>query len=201
MALSPSHAFFLLGMASGAILLLSPSCADDRDDPPKVSFVEPERPFSRLEEASTRTTFARIRRRRGIMGMQRITPPHNEENMEEQEQEEEEEEHVALTTPHPPSEPLSHLYRTTPIRTEEEILRQRRRRQPYLRSLTATQIFGNGFREDNLFKNCSGTRRLSLGPCKAGCRQQIACHFTQFGSSHHVETVKSLTEQVSGACT
>ncbi|KAF8289014.1 hypothetical protein TcBrA4_0004870 [Trypanosoma cruzi] len=152
MALSPSHAFFLLGMASGAILLLSPSCADDRDDPPKVSFVEPERPFSRLEEASTRTTFARIRRRRGIMGMQRITPPHNEENMEEQEQEEEEDEHVALTTPHPPSEPLSHLYRTTPIRTEEEILRQRRRRQPYLRSLTATQIFGNGFREDTFIQ-------------------------------------------------
>ncbi|EKF27647.1 hypothetical protein MOQ_008621 [Trypanosoma cruzi marinkellei] len=172
MALSPSHAFFLLGMLSGAILLLSPSCADARDDSPKVSSLEHERPFSRLEEASICTSFARIRRRRGIMGMHRSTPPQNVENREEQEQEEEEDEHVALTTPHPPSEPLSHLYRTTPLRTEEEILRQRIRHQPYLHSFTATQVFGNGFREDTfiqkLQRNTSSVFRSMQGRTSSG---------------------------------
>ncbi|RNF19180.1 uncharacterized protein Tco025E_04359 [Trypanosoma conorhini] len=167
-ALSPTHAFFLLGMVNGAILLLSPSCTGIRDEAPQARSPAAEQLPSQPADEPTRAVSVGVTRR-GVSSARGNALPQGAENGDEDEDEGEEEEEedgedVAFTMPRLPRAPLNHLYRTTLPETVEEIVRQRRRRQPHLRSFTATQMFGDGFREDPFIQEVQRGTKSVLAP-------------------------------------
>lgn len=138
-AISPVHAFFLLGMTNGAILLLSPLLSS-RDAARQKESANVEQASSQVEGQLSSDLF--IRRRTKVVNLQENMSPN--ETGDDEDSEGSEDASRSLSSLHTP---VSHLYRTAPLQSGDA-LRQRPWSRSNICTLTATELFGDGFCED-----------------------------------------------------